>query len=176
MKSVIEIPDHNLEKVATLLNILLADEYVLFTKTRNALCNVDGPNFFELHVFIESQYNALDLMIDDIAEQIRSLGFFVLGTMKEFLVVTNLSEENYDFSNSGQIIHKLLNDHETIIRIIRNEIVLISDKYKDPDSANFVTDILKKHEIIARKLRTFLSKPDFNTIKRIHTTTKQPVG
>lgn len=176
MKSVIGIPDYDLEKVVTFLNILLADEYVLYTKTRNAHWNVDGPNFFELHVFIENQYNALDLMIDDIAEQIRSLGHFAPGTLKDFLIVTNLSEENHDFSDSGQIIHTLLNDHETIIRIIRNEIGLISDKYKDLDTANFVTDLMKKHEKIARKLRTFLSKPDFSAIKRIQIITKQPVG
>ena len=40
MKVNIEIADHQLKAVALLLNTLLADEYVLYTKTRNAHWNV----------------------------------------------------------------------------------------------------------------------------------------
>ncbi len=49
MKPTIGIPDNDLEEVATLLNRLLADEYVLFTKTRNAHWNITGLSFYEMH-------------------------------------------------------------------------------------------------------------------------------
>ena len=73
MKPTAEITGQNNEVVVTFLNLLLADEYVLYTKTRTAHWNVDGEKDFEFHVFLENQYNTLDIMIDDIAEQIRSL-------------------------------------------------------------------------------------------------------
>src|SRR5665647_188772 len=130
MKPSIGIPDHNLEEDATFLNILLADEYVLFTKTRNAHWNITGLSFYEMHKLFQAQYEALDIMIDDIAERVRSIGHFALGSLKDFLTVTNLSEEKDDFSSSEQMIQSLLNDHETIIRMIRNDIIPVSDKYK----------------------------------------------
>ena len=65
-----EIPGKNDKVVVTFLNLLLADEYVLYTKTRAAHWNVDEANSFEIKVFLENQYNALDIMIDEIAERI----------------------------------------------------------------------------------------------------------
>lgn len=157
MKQALGIPDHDIEEVVTFLNTLLADEYALYTKTRNAHWNVTGPNFYELHKFFEAQYEALDIIIDDIAERVRSLGHFALGSMKDFLSVTHMSEENHDFSNSKQIIQTLVTDHETIIRIIRNDIIPISDKYKDLGTADFVTGLMEQHEKMTWMLRSFVS-------------------
>lgn len=157
MKTSIGIPDHDIEEIVTLLNTLLADEYVLYTKTRNAHWNVTGPNFYELHKFFETHYEALDIIIDDIAERVRSLGHYALGTLKDFLNVTHMDEENQEFSNPTQIIQTLVNDHETIIRIIRNDVTPISEKYKDLGTADFVTGIMEQHEKMAWMLRAHIS-------------------
>jgi len=157
MKATIGIPEKDTEEIVTFLNTLLADEYALYTKTRNAHWNVNGPNFFELHKFFESQYEILDIMIDDIAERVRSLGHYALGSLRDFLSVTHMDEENHDFSNPKQIIQTLVNDHETIIRIIRNDITPVSEKYKDLGTADFVTGLMEKHEKMAWMLRAFIS-------------------
>ena len=156
MKATIGIPDKEIEEIVTLLNTLLADEYALYTKTRNAHWNVSGTNFYELHKFFETQYEAVDIIIDDIAERVRSLGHYALGSLKDFLAVTHMDEENHDFGNPKQIIQTLVNDHETIIRIIRNDIAPISGKHKDLGTADFVTGIMKQHEKMAWMLRSFL--------------------
>jgi len=57
--------------VVALLNTLLADEYLLYTKTRNYHWNVVGPQFNDLHKFFEAQYNALNEIVDDVAERAR---------------------------------------------------------------------------------------------------------
>jgi starvation-inducible DNA-binding protein len=120
MNPTMGISDKDTEEVATFLNTLLANEYVLYTKIRNAHWNVSRTNFYELHKFLEIQYELLDVMIDDVAERIRSLGHFALGSLKDFLSVTQMSEENHDFNNLRQILQTLVNDHEIIIRQIRN--------------------------------------------------------
>jgi len=156
MKPTIGIPDYDLQEVVTLLNRLLADENVLFNKTRNAHWNVTGPNFFDLHKLFQMQYEALDVVIDDVAERVRSLGHFALGSMKDFLSVTNMSEENHDFGTSNQIIQTLLDDHETIIRIIRSDIEPIATKYRDLGTADFVTGLMEQHEKMGWMLRASL--------------------
>lgn len=157
MKPNIEISDSNLQEVATLLNTLLADEYVLYTKTRNAHWNIQGPSFMELHRFFQEQYEELDEIIDEVAERVRMLGHFALGALKDFLSVTNLLETNGDFGNQKQIVQKLIEDHETIIRIIRKDISPIADKYKDLGTSDFVTGIMKQHEKMAWMLRAYVS-------------------
>ena len=156
MKPTIGIPDYDLQEVVTLLNTLLADENVLYTKTRNAHWNITGSNFFDLHKLFQMQYESLDIVVDEIAERVRSLGHFALGSMKDFLSITNMSEENHDFGNSKQIIQTLLNDHETIIRIIRSDIVPIATKYRDLGTADFVTGVMEQHEKMGWMLRASL--------------------
>jgi len=164
------------EEISTFLNMLLADEYVLYTKTRNAHWNASDPSFVELHKFLEIQYGLLDVMIDDIAWRIRSLGHFASGTMKNFLSVTQMSEDHQDFGNSTEIIQTLVADHKTIIRIIRNKIIFTSDKYNDHATTDFVTGLMEQHEKMAWMLSAFLSKPDFSATNHIRTISGQLVN
>lgn len=156
MKPNIDISEKKMKETATLLNTLLADEYLLYTKTRNAHWNVQSKNFIELHKFFESQYDILDIIIDDTAERIRSLGHFALGTLKDYLKVARLSERNDDFSDPEHITQTLLEDHEALIRSIRKDITTISDEYKDLGTADFMTGLMEQHEKMAWMLRSYL--------------------
>ena len=157
MKPTIEIPDKNTQSSAILLNALLADEYVLLTKTRNAHWNIQGKNFSELHKFFEEQYRELDIIVDNVAERVRSLGHFSSGSLNDFLTLTRLLEQKHDFSNPTQIIETLLHDHQDIIRILRKEINKISDTYKDAGTCDLLTGWLKQHEKMAWMLRAHIS-------------------
>ena len=156
MKAILGIPENEINEVVIFLNTLLSDEYLLYTKTKNTHWNVKGPNFFELHSFFEKQYEILDIIVDDVAERIRSLGHFALGSLKDFLAITHMGEENHDFNNPLKMIQTLLNDHETIIRIIRNDIIPLADSYKDVGTTDFVTGVMEKHEKMAWMLRSYL--------------------
>jgi starvation-inducible DNA-binding protein len=156
MKPSIDIAENHLKETALLLNTLLADEYVLYTKTRNAHWNVQGPNFIELHKFFESQYDAVDVIIDDVAERVRILGHFALGSMKDFIAVARLSEHNQDFSDQKHILQTLLEDHEAVIRSLRKEIPVVGDGQKDLGTADFMTGLLEQHEKMAWMLRAHL--------------------
>lgn len=157
MKANIEISDANLVESASILNTLLADEYVLYTKTRKAHWNIQGPGFYQLHKFFEDQYDQLAEMIDEIAERVRVLGRFAIGTLKEFLSITRLTESSYEFSTQDEIIRTLLNDHETIIRILRRDSETIVNKNKDLGSSDFLTGLMEKHEKMAWMLRAHLT-------------------
>lgn len=156
MKPNIEITESNLKDVALLLNTLLADEYVLYTKTRNAHWNIQGQNFIELHKFFETQYDALDIIIDEVAERVRTLGHFALGTLKDFTTITRLSEHNHDFTDQKNIIKTLMEDHETVIRSLRNEITAVAEKHRDLGTADFMTGLMEQHEKMAWMLRSYL--------------------
>ena len=156
MKANIGIADKNLKGVATLLNTLLADEVILYIKTRQAHWNYEGDNFHELHKFFESQYEALDEIMDEVAERVRQLGHFAAGSLKDFVAIGRLTEEKTSFSDQKQAVSSLLNDHETIIRLVRNEITETNDQYKDLGTADFLTGIMEQHEKMAWMLRSYL--------------------
>lgn len=160
MKPATEISTQDREVIVTFLNLLLAEEYVLYTKTRTAHWNVDGLNNFELHVFLENQFNLLDEIIDELAIWIRSLGYFALGALKNFLSISHIIDENDDLSNSGQTFEILLQDHESIIHIIHHGIDPISHQFSDGDTADFLREILAQHQKMVWMLKAFLTKID----------------
>ena len=140
-------------EVSRSLNILLADEYVLYTKTRNAHWNVEGPDFYAQHKFFEDQYTELEQFIDDIAERIRALGHYAVATLKDFLNLTHLSEQIRSENTSTGFIRELLADHETIIIHMRNNIDRMADEWHDAGTSDFITGIMEKHEKMAWMLR-----------------------
>src|SRR5579864_5455596 len=119
MKANIGISEENRAAVSTQLAKLLADEFVLYTKTRNAHWNVEGPDFHAMHLFFESQYEQLDDIMDGVAERIRSIGHYAPATLKTYLQLTHLSENNQNKNDSKGFIKELAADHNSIIEFIR---------------------------------------------------------
>ncbi|HLP64455.1 DNA starvation/stationary phase protection protein [Flavobacterium sp.] len=154
----IGISEKNLEIVATKLNVLLADEYVLYTKTRNAHWNLVGEDFYAVHKFFELQFELLDELIDSIAERVRSLGHFSVATLKNFLSLTQLTEASNQKNDSQGFITALLGDHEMIIIYLREIITKIADENHDVGTSDFLTSVLETHEKMAWLLRSHLTK------------------
>jgi len=158
MNTNIGITDSNRQAVANELAKLLADEYVLYTKTRNAHWNLEGEDFFDKHKFFEFQFEQLDEIIDSVAERIRSIGHYAYATLKSFLELTHLTEVNREANNSNSYINELLTDHESIIIHCREKIHLFGTEYKDLGTGDFITQLMEQHEKIAWLLRSHLKK------------------
>ena len=149
----IGITGKNQAAVVAILNAVLADEYVLYTKTRNYHWNVVGPQFNDLHKFFEAQYEALDDIVDDVAERARSLGGNALGTLAEFTRQTRLKEKVGEYPSARTMLADLLADHETLIRQLRADLDVAMDKHNDAGTSDFLTRLMEKHEKMAWMLR-----------------------
>src|ERR1700690_1164772 len=62
----------------------VSDTYLLTIKTHGYHWNVTGPNFYELHLLLESQYKELFEAADTLAERIRALDVFAPGSAEAF--------------------------------------------------------------------------------------------
>jgi starvation-inducible DNA-binding protein len=155
MKPNLGIPETHLQAVSIELNKLLSDEVVLYIKTRNYHWNIEGPNFNELHIFYEKQFEQIDAIMDEIAERIRTIGHYTEARLADYLKLTNLIEPQYTNFQNDQLKH-LLASHETIINTLRRLIPLFADKHKDAGSSDFVTQLLGRHEKMAWMVRAYL--------------------
>ncbi len=156
MKPNIGLSDKNLKDVTAMLSAVLADSFMLYTKTRKFHWNVNGQSFMELHKLFESQYNKLEEAIDEIAERINKFGTPTIGTLKEFLQLTKLKEAPGKYADQTSMIKELLADHETVIKALRKNIDDCDDKFKDKGTADFLTGLMQEHETIAWTLRRYL--------------------
>ena len=156
MKTEIGIKPANTAAIAQTLNVLLADENVLYIKTRRAHWNVEGPDFLTIHRFFEEQYKQLEEIIDDVAERIRTIGHYAEATLAGFLRETHLSEDFRGKNDSAGFMSALVEDHEAIIYNLRENIDRFNDEYKDAGTADFITGLLETHEKMAWMLRAHL--------------------
>lgn len=156
MNTEIGITDKNRKAVAIELSRLLADEFLLYTKTRNAHWNVEGDDFHSMHLFFESQYEALDETMDSVAERIRQLGHYAPATLKEFLDLTQLTEKSRAKNDSQGFIKELLADHESVIIFLRENINRFANDFKDAGTSDFITGLMEEHEKMAWMLRAHL--------------------
>src|SRR6266513_2778232 len=127
----IGMSESNRASVVKILNTLLADEYVLYTKTRNYHWNVTGPQFNDLHKFFEAQYEALDDVVDEVAERARALGGRAAGSLEEFRKLARLGEEVGKVPAARDMLAGLLADHEALTRTLRADVDAVTDKHKD---------------------------------------------
>jgi len=152
----IGIPDDRRDGVLRILAPLLADEYVLYTKTRNYHWNVVGPQFNDLHKFFEAQYDALNEVVDEVAERSRTLGGPALGTLAEMLDHARLKEHPKQYPDAKQMLANLLADHEALVRTLRGDVAATMDTFGDAGTSDFLTGLMEKHEKMAWMLRSFL--------------------
>jgi starvation-inducible DNA-binding protein len=142
--------------VTEILTNLLADEYVLYTKTRNYHWNIVGPQFNDLHEFFEKQYQELNGEVDDIAERIRTLGGPATGTLAEFVQRTRLKEHPGHYPEAQTMLADLLADHELLIRQLRVDLETCAEEYHDMGTNDFLMGLMERHEKMAWMLRSFI--------------------
>lgn len=152
----IGIIEKNRKLVADELSKILADEFVLFTKTKNAHWNVEGIDFYDKHKFFEEQADQLDGFTDSVAERIRTLGHYAPASLKSYLELTQLAEPKQSKYDSQSFIKELLSDNETVINSLRKNINIFANDYEDLGTSDFITGLMQDHEKMAWFLRTLL--------------------
>lgn len=155
MKPNIGISDKNRKTVSVVLANLLADEVALYVATRGAHWNVVGPNFGALHSFFESQYEALDDILDDVAERMRSLGSKAPSTVAAYAKAKSIDDTAGEAASAVAMIEKLLAAHEAITRSLRKS-TEVADEAGDSGTEDFLVSLMEIHEKMAWMLRSHL--------------------
>ena len=142
-KANIGITDKNREIIADQLSKILADEFVLYSKTLNAHWNIEGPDFHAAHLYLETLYNEQEKIVDTVAEKIRAVGHYVPAQLSKYLELTHLSESSPEKNDSQTLYADLLVDHESIIVFLRENIKPFADKLKAEGISDYITGLME---------------------------------
>lgn len=173
----IGLTEEQRQGVIELLNRDLADAYLLLIKTKKYHWDVVGPQFRSLHELWEEQYETLTESIDSIAERVRSLGGYPVGSADGFLKLASIKEDAGSVPRATDMVANLVNDHEQIIRNLREHVDQCSEEFHDEGTADFLTGLMEGHEEMAWMLRSFIEgeslEPDGSVQNK---QMKSPVG
>lgn len=131
---------------------VLADTYTLYLKTQNFHWNITGPEFYSLHLLFEKHYQELAEAVDEIAERIRALGFYVDASFSSFKESTSISDEKKVLSTK-EMLTSLVEGHEALIRNAR-KVAEVGDKDGDFATVDMLGRRLGAHEKMAWFLRS----------------------
>ncbi|MGV9004315.1 Dps family protein [Flavobacterium sp.] len=155
MEAKIGLPKKDLTKSIDDLTVVLANEMILYVKTRKFHWNISGNSFMELHKLFEMHYDLLAKTADEVAERISGLGGKAIGSMKDFLKHGQLEENTKESNTQKQMLDELIENHQTVMVNIRKAIDEIGDKTNDVVTEDFLTDVLKMHENISWQLTKY---------------------
>jgi starvation-inducible DNA-binding protein len=144
--------EQNRLEVAQAMALLLADTYAVYLKTQNFHWNLIGSHFFSLHRLFEKQYSELAEALDEIAERIRALGFFVDASFTGFKELTTIKDEAKVIGEKEMLQH-LITGHEILIRHARNFSEL-AEKKRDFATVDLMGRRLNVHEKMLWMLRS----------------------
>ena len=130
------LSDRTLEKSIQYLETTLSNEYLLFTKTLNFHWNYQGTNFIGIHELLETQYEQLKELIDDVAERLRVLGGVAPVNLSDYKRDATFSEGE-ETEKADAMLRNLTESHEIVIKIIRDA---ISDIEKTLEAATQIKE------------------------------------
>jgi starvation-inducible DNA-binding protein len=107
-------------KVTETLNMLLADVFTLYFKTKNFHWHMSGPHFRDYHWLLDEQAEQLFASTDVIAERVRKMGGRTLRSVQHIVRLTRLSGNEADFVAPSQMLAELRSDNERLADFMRD--------------------------------------------------------
>src|SRR3954467_10378713 len=105
-----DLPQEAVDKVSKALNVLLADAFALYLKTKNFHWHVSGRHFRDYHLMLDEQADAIFATTDPIAERVRKLGGITLRSVGQIGKLQTIQDNNEDFVPPREMLRELMED------------------------------------------------------------------
>lgn len=140
-----DLGDNGRQEVADSVNKLLADAFVLYTKTKNFHWHMTGPRFRDYHLMLDQQSDDIFATTDPLAERVCKLGKRTVHSMSEMIKVSHLKENDADYIPPLQMLRELMRDNKSVAAAMR-QTHEIADKHDDFATASLLEEYIDKTE------------------------------
>ncbi len=106
-------------EISAKLNVVLADVFALYLKTKNFHWHVSGPHFRDYHLLLDEQSEQIFAITDDIAERIRKIGGVTLRSIGNIARLQTLEDNDEDFVAPLDMLRELMNDNKALVTSMR---------------------------------------------------------
>src|SRR6267154_2983574 len=127
------------------LNILLADVFALYLKTKNFHWHVSGPHFRDYHLLLDEQGEQIFATTDELAERVRKIGGTTLRSIGHIAKLQTIADNDEKFVAPGDMLRELMNDNKSVAKAMR-EAHDLADKHEDAATAGLLETFLDATE------------------------------
>jgi starvation-inducible DNA-binding protein len=123
--------------ISAALNLLLADFFALYLKTKNFHWHVSGPHFRDYHLLLDEQADQLYATTDPIAERVRKLGGTTLRSIGQISRLQRVADNDADYVTPSDMLAELREDNQQLAARLR-QTHHVCDEHGDVATASLI--------------------------------------
>jgi starvation-inducible DNA-binding protein len=131
--------------VCQAVNVLVADAFALYVKTKNFHWHVASSHFRDYHLLLDEQADALFASIDVLAERVRRIGGTTLRSVSHIAELQTIEDDNDEFVLPEEMVRRLIADNRHMAERQRAAIE-VCDENRDSPTGNILQDLLDQTE------------------------------
>src|SRR6476659_8358649 len=132
-------------EISGALNILLADMFALYLKTKNFHWHVSGPHFRDYHLLLDEQAEQIFATTDDLAERARKIGGTTLRSVGDIARHQSIEDNDAEFVAPNDMLRELMRDNKAMAPAMRKAHE-IADKHEDVGTASLLETFIDATE------------------------------
>jgi starvation-inducible DNA-binding protein len=123
--------------ISAALNLVLADLFALYMKTKNFHWHVSGPHFRDYHLLLDEQADQLYATTDPVAERVRKLGGATLRSIGQISRLQRVKDNDADYVTPLGMLAELREDNLQLVSRLR-EAHDVCDEHGDVATASLI--------------------------------------
>ena len=127
------------------LNILLADMFGLYLKTKNFHWHMSGPHLRDYHLLLDEQADQIFAATDALAERVRKIGGNTLRSIGNIGRLQRIQDNDMEFVTPLDMISELRDDNKRLAASL-HETHRLCDKHSDVASASLLENWIDEAE------------------------------
>ena len=140
-----DLKPEGVAQIVESLNLLLADVFALYLKTKGFHWHISGPHFRDYHLLLDEQAAQIFAMSDDIAERARKIGGSTLRSISDISRHQRLRDNNDTSLSATDMLAELCSDNRQLTGYLRltHE---VCDRYDDVATASLIENWIDETE------------------------------
>src|SRR2546427_9336848 len=114
-----DLKPNAVKDISGALNIILADMFALYLKTKNFHWHMSGPHFRDYHLLLDEHGDQIFATTDAIAERVRKIGGTTLRSIGQISALQRIPDNDADFVTPLDMLSELREDNKRLVRYLR---------------------------------------------------------
>ena len=140
-----DLGSNAVRNISGALNVLLADMFALYMKTKNYHWHMSGPHFRDYHLLLDEQAAQIFATTDDIAERVRKIGSTTLHSIGQISRSQRVLDNDTDYVTPLNMLAELRDDNKQLTVNMRETHDLCGE-HRDVASASLLENWIDQAE------------------------------
>src|SRR5436309_10692239 len=131
--------------ISAAMNLILADVFALYLKTKNFHWHLSGPHFRDYHLMFDEQGDQIFAMSDPIAERVRKIGGSTIKSIGHIARLQRVLDNDADYVDPEDMLAELCEDNKTLTARLR-EAHNVCDEHRDLATTSLIENWIDETE------------------------------